>query len=270
MLERDGTPGDPAALDRAVEQALRRRDAGALDALSFRYDDVGHDHRSASRLRSFASDERPLIGYLGRLAPQKGTIQLIEAMLDLGPEVGALVAGFGQSRAWLSALVSVLDDRNVSALRWLQQAGVSRLDLGRAQATGMSDRVIFTGPLEHRDVPALVTAVDVLVIPSLPPESFGMVAVEAAAVGALPVMPRHSGLAETAAALETAVGRPGLFSYRHGPHSARRIAAGVRRLLALPLEERGELRTALRAFVTAEWTWKHTVDGVLRAMRQGD
>jgi glycosyltransferase involved in cell wall biosynthesis len=269
MLERDGIPGDPATLDRAVDVALKRRDARALDALSFRYEDAGHDHRSASRLRSLASAERPLIGYLGRLAPQKGTNQLIEAILHLGPEVGALIAGFGPSRAWLSALVRVLDDRNESALHWLEEAGTSRVNLGRAPATGMSDRVIFTGRLEHRDVPALVGAVDVLVIPSLPPESFGMVAVEAAAIGALPLMPRHSGLAETAEALETAVGRPGLFSYSHGPKSARRIAAGVRRLLALPPEERRDLRTGLRAFVTAEWTWKHTVDGVLRSMHHG-
>ncbi|MEX2554725.1 MAG: glycosyltransferase [Actinomycetota bacterium] len=269
MLERDGIPGNPVALDRAVEYALRRRDARALEELSFRYDDAGHDPRSASRLRSLASAERPLIGYLGRLAPQKGTNQLIEAILHLGPEVGALIAGFGPSRAWLSALVRVLDEGNESALRWLEQADISRVDLGRAPAIGMSDRVIFTGRLEHRDVPALVGAVDVLVIPSLPPESFGMVAVEAAAVGALPLMPRHSGLTETAEALETAVGRPGLFSYRHGPRSARRIAAGVRRLLALPPEERSDLRTGLRAFVTGEWTWKHTADGVLRSMHHG-
>lgn len=269
MLQRDGIPGDPAALDRAVEDALGRRDLSSLDALSFRYDEAGHDHRSAARLRALASAHRPLIGYLGRLAPQKGTNHLIEAILHLGPEVGAVIAGFGPSRAWLTALVKSLDGRNLPALRWLEEAGVPRVDLGQAVAAGMSDRVIFTGRLAHRDVPAVVSAVDVLVIPSLPPESFGMVALEAAAGGALPLMPRHSGLAETAAALETAVGRPGLFSYRHGPHSAPRIAEGVRRLLALSFEERRDLRAALRAVVTSEWTWKQTADGLLRSTDHG-
>lgn len=268
MLERDGIPGDPAMLDRLVANAVKRRDSQAVDALSFRYDEVGHDHLSAARLRSLASANRPLIGYLGRLASQKGTNQFIQAIQLLGPEVGALIAGFGPSRAWLTALVKALDERSESTLRWLEEAGIPSIDLGRASHAGVSDRVIFTGRLEHRDVPAVVTAVDVLVIPSLPPESFGMVAVEAAAGGALPLMPRHSGLAETAAALETAVGRPGLFSYRHGPNGARRIAAGVRRLLALPLEERREIQTALRAFVTTEWTWEHTADGLLRSIRQ--
>ena len=268
MLERDGIPGDPAMLDRLVEDALKRRDSQALNVLSFRYDEVGHDHLAATRLRSLASAGGPLIGYLGRLAPQKGTNQLIEAIRLLGPGVGALIAGFGPSRAWLTALVKALDDRNIVALQWLEEAGIRGVDLDGTPHVRMSDRVIFTGRLEHRDVPAVVTAVDVLVIPSLPPESFGMVAVEAAAGGALPLMPRHSGLAETAGALESAVGRPGLFSYSHGPGSARRIAAGVRRLLALHPKERSAIQTALRAFVTAEWTWKHTADGLLRSMHQ--
>jgi glycosyltransferase involved in cell wall biosynthesis len=270
-LERDGIPGDSAELDRAVEDALVRRDAVTLDALSFRYDEIGNGHGSA-RLHALASTDRPLIGYLGRLAPQKGANTLLEALLHLEPEVGVLIAGFGPSRAWLAALVSALDAWNPSALRWLEEAGVSRVDPSRAQTVmgRINDRVIFTGRLQHRDVPAMVAAVDVLVIPSLPPESFGMVAIEAAAAGALPLMPRHSGLAETAAALEEAANAPGLFSYRHGPDGARRIAAGVGRLLALAPEERRDLRKALRAHVTTQWTWSHTADGLLRSMHQAD
>ena len=268
MLERDGVPGSPAELDLAVDDALASRDLQALEALSFRYDDVGHDHRSAGRLRALARGDHPVIGYLGRLAPQKGTHQLIEAILHLGPDVGALIAGFGPSRAWLTALVRALDGRNLAALRWLEEIGARHVGVAPALPAGMNDRVIFTGRLDHRDVSAVVSAVDVLVIPSLPPESFGMVAAEAAAGGALPLMPRHSGLAETAAALETAIGRPGLFSYPHGTETARQIAAGVQRLLGLPPEERREIRTALRAFVSANWTWRHTADGLLRSMRQ--
>jgi glycosyltransferase involved in cell wall biosynthesis len=272
LLERDGLPGDPAELERAVEDALARRDASTLESLSFRYDEVGHDHGSAARLRSLASNGHPMIGYVGRLAPQKGTNQLLEAALHLGPEVGVLIAGFGPSRAWLAALVKALDARDTELLEWLEEAGVARVDRGRAPAgvTAIGDHLIFTGRLEHRDVAAVVTAVDVLVIPSLPPESFGMVAIEAAAGGALPLMPRHSGLAETAAALEKAVGAPGLFSYPAGSDGAVQIAAGVRRLLALAPEERRDLRRALRASVTAEWTWKQTAEGLLRSIRQAD
>ncbi len=42
----------------------------------------------------------------------------------------------------------------------------------------------FTGRLEHEEVGRLVPATDALVIPSTFPESFGMVAAEAAAAGA--------------------------------------------------------------------------------------
>ena len=43
-----------------------------------------------------------------------------------------------------------------------------------------------------------------------------MVAAEGAAAGALPLVARHSGLAEVAAALEDAAAAPGLFSFEPG------------------------------------------------------
>lgn len=270
-LERNGKPGDPSDIDRAMEGALVRRDASALEALSFRYEEVGHDGSSA-RLRTLARTGRPLIGYVGRLAPQKGTYQLLEATLHLGADVGVLIAGFGPSRALLAALVRALDARDASLLEWLEEAGFGQVERSRMPSaiSRLGDRLIFTGRLEHRDVPAVVTAVDVLVIPSLPPESFGMVAIEAAAGGALPLMPRHSGLAETASALEEVVGVPGLFSYSHGPDGPLQIAAGVRRLLDIAPEERRDLQRALREAVTTQWTWGHTADGLLRSIRPAD
>ena len=46
-------------------------------------------------------------------------------------------------------------------------------------------------------------------MPSTFPEAFGMVAAEAAACGALPVVADHSGLAEVARTLAAAVARAG-------------------------------------------------------------
>ena len=47
------------------------------------------------------------------------------------------------------------------------------------------DRALFTGPLEHRHLAALIPLADVTVVPSIFPEAFGMVAAEAAAAGSL-------------------------------------------------------------------------------------
>ena len=60
------------------------------------------------------------------------------------------------------------------------------------------ERVVFTGRLEHEDLPDLLCACQAQVVPSTFPEAFGMVAAEAAACGALPIAAAHSGLAEVA------------------------------------------------------------------------
>ena len=92
----------------------------------------------------------------------------------------------------------------------------------------------FTGLLDHRYAPGVLAAMDVQVVPSILEEAFGMVAAEGAAAGALPLVARHSGLAEVAAAFETDVGRPGLFSFEPGEGAVGRLAQGIDRLLSLP------------------------------------
>ena len=52
---------------------------------------------------------------------------------------------------------------------------------------------MLTGRLEHDELAELLPAVEATVVPSTFPEAFGMVAVEAAACGALPVSAAHSG-----------------------------------------------------------------------------
>jgi glycosyltransferase involved in cell wall biosynthesis len=125
--------------------------------------------------------------------------------------------------------------------------------------------VTFTGLLDHRYAPGVLAAMDVQVVPSILEEAFGMVAAEGAAAGALPLVARHSGLAEVAGALETDVGRPGLFSFEPGVGAVDRLAEGIDRLLSLPDRERDDLRAAVSSFVAAHWTWERTAEGLLAA-----
>ena len=90
---------------------------------------------------------------------------------------------------------------------------------------------------------------------------------EGAAAGALPLVARHSGLAEIASALEGEVGRPGLFSYEPGADAPARISDGIERLIALPFEERRLLRETVVAFCRREWTWDRTAERLLGAAR---
>jgi glycosyltransferase involved in cell wall biosynthesis len=139
------------------------------------------------------------------------------------------------------------------------------VDPGTAGPASDSRDVTFTGLLDHRYAPGALTAMDVQVVPSILEEAFGMVAAEGAAAGALPLVARHSGLAEVAAALETEVGTPGLFSFEPGEGAVHRLADGIDRLLSLPIEQRDDLRRAVSSFVTEHWTWGRTASRLLAA-----
>ena len=123
--------------------------------------------------RRFLAGDRPTVVYFGKLIENKGVQLLLEALEAL--DARAVIVGFGDYRAELEA-----------------------------QAACRPERVLFTGPLEHRHLVHLLPLADAAVVPSIFPEAFGMVAAEAAACGCPPLVARHSGLAEVAAGLEEA------------------------------------------------------------------
>jgi glycosyltransferase involved in cell wall biosynthesis len=256
--------GRPASLDADVAAAVGAHDAEALHALAGRYDQAAPDAGAAARLRALAEHEGDLVGYLGKLIPQKGVDLLLAGVRSSARRPVALVVGFGLHREWLQALDRALDAGDADALTWLVGAGAASPDVLEAD-TSAPARTVFTGRLDHRFAPRALAAMDVLVVPSILDEAFGMVAAEGAAAGALPLVARHSGLAEVAAALEAATGRPGLFSFEPGPGAARRIGQGLDRLLGLPAAERAELREAVRGFVQREWSWRRTAERLLDA-----
>ncbi|MGH2630133.1 MAG: glycosyltransferase [Actinomycetota bacterium] len=262
----DAARGRPADVDELAERALDARDAVALDAIAATYDQAVPEPGAAARLRALATGVTPIVGYLGKLIPQKGVELVLAAQHMLSRDTSSLIVGFGSHREWLAALAIALRRGDEAALAWLRDVG--SMPIGEApHADGDRDRrpVTFTGRLDHRYAPGALAAMDVMVVPSILPEAFGMVAAEGAAAGALPMVGRHSGLAEVADALETEVGRPGLFSFAPGEGAVGRLAASVDRLLALPAEEREDLAAGVSAFVGRAWTWDRTASKILAA-----
>ena len=258
--------GRPASLDREVERALAQRDAGALDALAHRYDQRVPDPDAASRLRELATGDRPLVAYFGKLIELKGPHLVLTAgpLSATRPEL--LVVGFGLWREHVEALAAAVRSGDADALRWLRQLGVvpPETDVDALAAAGpIGGGISFTGRLDHRYAPEVLAAVDVLVVPSILDEAFGMVVAEGAAAGALPLVAEHSGLAEVAHALEADVGLPGAFTFAAGEGAAARIAEGIDRLLALDPAERRELGHRLASSVAARWSWSRSAQALL-------
>jgi glycosyltransferase involved in cell wall biosynthesis len=260
--------GRPGSLDRLVAEALDRRDGEALDDLPLRYDQTSPDPDAPMRIRALAA-EPALVGYLGKLIPQKGVHHLLGALAVAQSRSPALIIGFGTGREWLQALLVAMDRGDPDAVRWIaEQTG---LDPGLTddqvrRAEGLGGLITFTGRLDHRYA-GVVAALDVLVVPSILDEAFGMVAAEGASAGALPLVARHSGLAEVAGRLEGEVGQPGMFSFEPGEGVVPRIAAGLDRLLGMNPARRAEVVGAVTGVVAREWTWERTVERLLEAAR---
>ncbi len=104
-------------------------------------------------------------------------------------------------------------------------------------------------------------------MPSTFPEAFGMVAVEAAACGTLPISAGHSGMLEVSrrlqAELPEAVGALTSFPVEEGAVEA--IAARIGAWLALPETERQRARETLVETVGRLWSWEGVARGVLAA-----
>jgi glycosyltransferase involved in cell wall biosynthesis len=195
------------------------------------------------------------------------------------------VVGFGTYRDALQQLAAALQDGDLDAAREIAArgreleggppGGLSYLrsfldgvgdDYLRA-ARGAFERVYFTGRLEHEDLPQLLASSSAQVVPSTFPESFGMVAAEAAACGALPLSAAHSGLAEVSQRLREAVEddvRP-LLSFELGPGAVEEIARKLGDWLTLPRERRSAASAALSDFARAEFGWEGVARGVVAA-----
>jgi glycosyltransferase involved in cell wall biosynthesis len=180
------------------------------------------DDGNVERLAAFLAGDEPTVLYFGKLHRNKGVQLLLEALRDV--DARAVIVGFGDYRAALEAMAG--------------------------------PRTLFTGPFEHRHLVHLIPLADVTVVPSIFPEAFGMVAAEAAAGGSIPLVARHSGLAEIAEALG-----PELTSFSTG--DVEDLRAKLRRLLALPAEEREELKRHVRRVAEERWSWRHVADRLL-------
>jgi glycosyltransferase involved in cell wall biosynthesis len=264
----DTARGRPADTDRAAAALVGDRSPSGFEALARSYDQAVPDPDAAGRMGALARHRGPVIGYLGKLIPQKGVERVVGGGALLGPDVHGVVVGFGLGRELLAALIATLDAGDVEGYRWLAEASPLVLELDDAEvkgAAGLASRLTFTGRLDHRYAPEVVAALDALVVPSTLKEAFGMVAAEGAAAGAVPVVARHSSLAEVADALEGAAGRPGLLSFEPGAGATRRLAEALDRLLGLSPEDRIALRQEVRTFVATEWTWERTAERLLDA-----
>jgi glycosyltransferase involved in cell wall biosynthesis len=213
-----------------------------------------------------------LVGYVGKLIAAKGVHHLL-ASLGLTAQTGlrAAIVGYGGFEPDLRALAGALGAGELErAGNWARARADAVLEDFFAEMEGHESYsaraaavpVEFRGRLDHGPLSQVLPTFAALVVPSVVPEAFGMVAAEAAACGVLPIVPRHSGIGEVGAAIEDELGAPGLLGYDPAD-PVRGIASAIDRVLAMPPVRRAERDEALVAMAHARWSWDHVAARLL-------
>jgi glycosyltransferase involved in cell wall biosynthesis len=248
----------------------------------------GGEAGAADALRKLDPRRDRIVSYVGKLIVSKGLDLLFAAwplVVARVPEARLVVVGFGAYRETLGRFVDALCHQDLGALHeiaargreleggppgelkylraFLERAGEEWLSV--APAAGK--RIHFTGRMEHDDLPGLLPACEAQVMPSTFPEAFGMVAVEAAACGALPLSARHSGMAEVTSTLAPALPeqlRP-LLSFEVGPGAVEEIAAKLVAWLTLDEVARSRARSTLAEEAKRHYSWESVAQRVIAA-----
>ena len=166
--------------------------------------------RQAARAALELPEKGPIVFTVRRLVPRMGLEGLLHALTHL-PGAHLVIGGTGMLRPRLEATAARL---------------------------GLTERVRFTGFIADEDLPRFYQAADLVVLPSLALEGFGLIALEALACGTPVVATPEAGAADVIGVLEPSWLAPG-----HEPATlARTMAAALDGAAAEP-DVAGRCRT---------------------------
>jgi len=281
LKDLNGGPGRGPEQADALERALSRSTnagelAGALRGISASYDARAHDQDAGERLAALLADDVPLVVYVGKLIHSKGVHSLLSAFARVrwAAEARLLIIGYGTYRDALEALTHALGNGDEAIVQLLADNGP--LFEGREaetmehftpsedrlqNAAGMDAAVEFVGPLYHADLAKLLPAADVGVVPSIFPETFGLVAAEFAAAGVPAFVAKHSGLMEAGGIIGD--GLP--FDLRVSMDNfEENLARAITDYLSLPEEERSRCREIVHQNSVDHLSWGTLANDVAR------
>ncbi len=231
--------------------------------------------RAADRVCVLSADHAASVPYLRRTG-ERDPEKLIEMPNGVDAELfkpgdgGALRARLGiPATATVAAFVATLDrahhfkrlDVAIDALARLGDPDLHLVVAGggelldgfrdRAAASGIGERVHFLGAVPHAELPGVLRGADLFLLTTEPPESFGIVLIEAMAAGLPAIATDYPGVRAV-----VDEGRTGLLVARGDPAA---VAAALGELAAAP--DRGrEMGAAGRAKAIAEWSWPRLVE----------
>jgi glycosyltransferase involved in cell wall biosynthesis len=122
----------------------------------------------------------------------------------------------------------------------------------QARAAGVGDRVHFLGPVPHAELPGVLRGADLLLLTTEPPESFGIVLIEAMACGLPTIATEYPGVR---AVIDD--GETGLLVKPGDPEA---VAAAIRGLIEAGPAGRARMGAAGRQKAERLWSWPRLLD----------
>ena len=233
--------------------------------------------RAADRICVLSPDHAESVSYLRRTS-QREPSKLIEMpngvdsrLFAPGPDEAGVRAAEGiPEDAVVVAFVATLDrahhfKRLDIALQAIARLGDDRVHLlvagggellddfrRQAESLGILERVHFLGRAPHSVLPTVLRAADLLLLTTEPPESFGIVLIEAMACGLPTVATEYPGVRAV-----VDEGGTGLLIPPGDPGAA---AAAIRQLVDAGPEGRGGMGAAGREKAERLWSWPRLLD----------
>jgi glycosyltransferase involved in cell wall biosynthesis len=225
----------------------------------------------------------PSVGYVGKFIASKGVHNLLGSLgLTTTENLNVTIVGYGGFERGLHEIGSALRTNDPEVLETLAVRGDGTQELGHllefidgGRATGpyfaraARVNVQWPGRLEHAALSQVLPYFDVLVVPSILAEAFGMVAAEAAACGVFPIVPDHSGIGEVGRMVEEAIGAPGLLTY-DPDEPLEGIARCIDSVFAIPHAERAAMETKAVELARSRWSWGVVADRLLELAAPGE
>ena len=218
----------------------------------------------------------PRVGYVGKFIVSKGVHNLLGALgLTTTENLSVAIIGYGGYERGLHEIANALRTNDPEVLETLTVRGdgdrelthfLEFIDRGGADSAYFSRAarvpVEWPGRLEHAALSRVLPDFDILVVPSVLSEAFGMVAAEAAACGVLPIVPNHSGIGEVGRMVEAAIGAPDLLTYDpEAPLEG--IARCIDEVFAIPAARRAEMSERAVELARERWAWNVVAERLL-------
>ncbi len=182
---------------------------GRIEIVPLGIDVADYREGSGFGVQGSGQDRPPTVGYLARLAPEKGLHVLAEAFFALRQMPG-------------------MEDARLRIAGWLGANNRQYADdvFGKLRNAGLADAFEYVGEVDRRGKLDFLSSIDVLSVPTTYQEPKGLFVLEALAAGVPVVMPDHGAFPEVLA--ETGGG------LLHRPEDPPHLAERLRELLLQP------------------------------------